>query len=552
MLSCFSLLLAVTTLQAAPAPKRAPRVHRPTIVPAIPLTAAVTSAPLAEAQASLEAAAATLAMAQPDFAVLSAQAPVLAMAATELQSANIAMTLAPMAMTIGPMSVWSLNGDEEELTEPKWQNQSQSDVADSAYRAARQALNQNQYEKAATLFRGIRERYPRSTYVPNSYYWQAFALYRDGSEENLRTAREALKTQAKNYKKASTRTDADKLLIRVQGALARLGDEEAMRALNRDLDSIAPRPGASGKTAPMVAVAPASCDDDEDDLRIAALNAVLQMDPDRAVPLLKTVLARRDAGAVCLRRKAVFLVSQKRTSETSAILLNTVRTDPDREVREQAVFWLSQVPGDETVAALDSVLRDPKTDQEIQEKAIFALSQHRSARAATVLRDFAMRPDVDEDLREKAVFWIGQTRSPENAQFLKDLFAKADNQDLKEKIIFSLSQMGGADNYRWLMDIALNQKEDTEIRKKALFWAGQGHDVDVADLVKLYDSMNDREMREQLIFVYSQRREDAALDKLFQIGKNDPDRELRKKAIFWIGQSRSPRAAKYLQDLINQ
>ena len=76
--------------------------------------------------------------------------------------------------------------------------------------------------------------------------------------------------------------------------------------------------------------------------------------------------------------------------------------------------------------------------------------------------------------------------------------------------------------------------------------------VDVADLVRLYDSMNDREMKEQLIFVYSQRREDAALDKLFQIGKNDPDRELRKKAIFWVGQSRSPRAAQYLQELINQ
>jgi hypothetical protein len=112
--------------------------------------------------------------------------------------------------------------------------------------------------------------------------------------------------------------------------------------------------------------------------------------------------------------------------------------------------------------------------------------------------------------------------------------------------------MGGADNYRWLMDIALNAKENIEIRKKALFWAGQGHNVDVADLVKLYDSMTDRDMREQLIFVYSQRREEAALDKLFAIGKNDPDRELRKKAIFWIGQSRSPRAAQYLQELINQ
>jgi len=64
--------------------------------------------------------------------------------------------------------------------------------------------------------------------------------------------------------------------------------------------------------------------------------------------------------------------------------------------------------------------------------------------------------------------------------------------------------------------------------------------------------MKDREMREQLIFVYSQRREEAASDKLCQIGKTDPDRELRKKAIFWLGQSRSPRAVQCLQELINQ
>src|SRR5213592_5065811 len=105
------------------------------------------------------------------------------------------------------------------------------------------------------------------------------------------------------------------------------------------------------------------------------------MDADRAVPILKSILARRDSGSTCLRRKAVFLVSQKRSSETSALLLNAVRSDPDQEVREQAVFWLSQVPGDETVAALDSILRGSK-DSDIQEKAIFALSQHHSASAA--------------------------------------------------------------------------------------------------------------------------------------------------------------------------
>jgi HEAT repeat protein len=247
----------------------------------------------------------------------------------------------------------------------------------------------------------------------------------------------------------------------------------------------------------------------------------------------------------------VFLVSQKRSPETARILLDAVRSDPDREVREQAVFWLSQVPGEETVAALDSILR-ASDDPDVQDKAIFALSQHRSARAGAILRAYVERRDAPAELREKAIFWLGQHKSADNAQFLRGLFAKLESDDLKEKVLFSLSQMGGADNYRWLMDIALNENENIEIRKKALFWAGQGRTVDMAALVRLYDRIQNREMKEQLIFVYSQRRDAAALDKLFAIAKSEPDRELRKKAIFWIGQSRDPRVAQFLQELINQ
>ena len=558
MLSCLSLLLAVTSaVQATAAPAPHARAHK--------RTRAITVTPFVAPVAALEAGAQALIMAQPDIEALTVQAPVLATAASDLQMAAYSLSAAPVAFA-APVFFWD-GEDDEEVSEPVWPEQSQADVADSLYRAARQALNNNQYSRAAELFSSIRDRYPRSTYVPNTYYWQAFALYRAGSDDNLRAARTALRAQADRYPKATTSRDARVLLRRVQGELARRGDSDAAEDVSRDAESAAPANATTPGTPP-IAMAPigsttviappsrpgrgGSCDEDDDDMRIAALNAVLQMDADRAVPLLKTVLARRDAGSTCLRRKAVFLLSQKRTAETARILLDIVRNDPDQEVREQGVFWLSQVPGDETVAALDSILRDPKTPPEIQEKAIFALSQHRSARAGAILRDFAARRDANIDLREKAIFWIGQSRSPENAQFLKDLYTKVENDDLKEKIIFSLSQMGGADNYRWLMDIALNPKEDIEIRKKALFWAGQGHNVDVGDLVKLYDSMSDREMKDQLIFVYSQRREDAALDKLFDIGKNDPDRELRKKAIFWIGQSRSPRAAQYLQDLINQ
>jgi hypothetical protein len=548
MLHHLSLLLAVTTAvqDTTPAPRRAAR-SRPGAVTVSPKALAPVVVPaLTVSTYALQDAAAALTIAQAQLEGLASQAPVLAISTEGLQAAAAALVALPTVIVLDDVD------DLDELA--------QQDPADSLYRAGRSALSNSQYQRAVDLFRQFRSRSPRSQNFGNSYYWEAFALYRIGSDDALRSARTSLRTLADKHPDATTSRDGEVLMRRVQGVLAQRGDADAAAAIEEDVNDIAPRATRPPSTprpprAPRPPKAPRpgradSCDDD-DDIRIAALNAVLQMDAERAVPLLKTVLARRDEGSACLRRKAVFLVSQKRSPETAAILLDAVRSDPDREVREQAVFWLSQVPGEATVTALDSVLR-ASDDPAVQEKAIFAISQHRSARGAAILRDYAQRQNAPMNLREQAIFWLGQRRSTENAQFLRDLYPKMDNDDLKDKIIFSVSQMGGTENHRWMMDIALNQNENIERRKQALFWAGQSRNVDIADLVRLYDSMKDREMREQLIFVYSQRRDDAALEKLFDIGKNDPDRELRKKAIFWIGQSRSPRAAQYLQELINQ
>ena len=85
------------------------------------------------------------------------------------------------------------------------------------------------------------------------------------------------------------------------------------------------------------------CPNEDDDDRVAALNALLQMNGNDALPLLKKVLERRDTCSETLRRKAVFLVSQKRGAEAADILMATAKNDPDSETREQAVFWLGQV-----------------------------------------------------------------------------------------------------------------------------------------------------------------------------------------------------------------
>src|SRR5207249_5695941 len=110
--------------------------------------------------------------------------------------------------------------------------------------------------------------------------------------------------------------------------------------------------GAPG--APGAGQASCPSEDDEDDVRVAALNGLLQMDAANALPILKKVLARRDPCSAGLRRKAVFIVSQKHGGETEDILLDVARNDPDSEVRQQAVFWLSQVGSDRAVTALDS------------------------------------------------------------------------------------------------------------------------------------------------------------------------------------------------------
>ena len=65
--------------------------------------------------------------------------------------------------------------------------------------------------------------------------------------------------------------------------------------------------------------------------------------------------------------------------------------------------------------------------------------------------------------------------------------------------------------------------------------------------------MTEPEIKEQLIFVLSQKSRDGkALEKLMDIAKNDKDEEMRSKAVFWLGQSRDPRAAKFLEDLISK
>jgi HEAT repeat protein len=236
------------------------------------------------------------------------------------------------------------------------------------------------------------------------------------------------------------------------------------------------------------------------------------------------------------------------------ILVSAARTDPDSYTREQAVFWLSQTRSEKAVDVLEQILlRESAGDVELQKRAIFSLSQTRSERAGRILRDYVKRTDVPSESRADAIFQLGQGRSSENIAFLKEIFGTLETDELREKVLFSVAQRRSSENARWLLERAKDSRLNGDLRKSALFWAGQGG-ATVADLSAIYDtSTNDRELRNQVIFTLSQRRNDAeAVDKLVDIARREPDPELRRQALFWLGQTRDPRVAEILEDIINK
>jgi HEAT repeat protein len=429
----------------------------------------------------------------------------------------------------------------------------QQDPADSLYRAGRAALNRGRYRDAVVRFRSIRRLYPRSAYAVDSYYWEAFALDRLGSGDDFRTALALLEQQKERYERAATLRDAQILATRIRGKMARTGDARAAERVARDAYrasgvAVAGTVGDSALAAGLARGVQGVSEDDE--LKMAALNALLMMDAERAVPLLIDLVRQRDV-APEIRQRALMVLGQQGTPESEEVLLDVLQNDPDDEVRGMALVFLSQFSSDRAIDVIGTILAT-SDDPELQRRAIIALAQRDDARATNLMRSVVERQDVDEELKVMAIMMLGQHSSPESQAFLRDLYARVDSPEIKVRIIHALAVSDREENRRWLLDIALDPNEPAETRKQAIFSAGQTGAIPSADLIALYEGTDDEELRHHLLFVLSQQKDPAAIDKMIDIARTDPDPEVRQRAIIWLAQSKDPRVADLLVEIIKK
>ena len=149
-----------------------------------------------------------------------------------------------------------------------------------------------------------------------------------------------------------------------------------------------------------------------------------------------------DLGTVSAREAAAYLLAlaerdSGRAAEKAilpATLADSVTIWPDllriardsrisRKVRRSAVFWLGEAAGDAATRGLTDLVDDRSADHEVRETAVFALSQRPREEGVPALIRIA-RENHDPDLRRKAIFWLGQSDDPRALALFEELLTK--------------------------------------------------------------------------------------------------------------------------------
>jgi hypothetical protein len=198
-----------------------------------------------------------------------------------------------------------------------------------------------------------------------------------------------------------------------------------------------------------------------------------------------------------------------------------------RETRRRAIHWSGALGDASMVAPLTELARSsgaahaadggvgPGSD--LEGAATGALAMIPDGAGTEALMGLAR--DGSPAVRKSAVFWLGQSDDRAAVALVRT--------------------------------IAANEDESIELRRSAVFALGQG-DARVDDLLALYRTVKPERVREQVIFVLSQRDEDAATTALIDIARGDADRAMRRKALFWLAQKDDPRVTKLITDLVSK
>jgi HEAT repeat protein len=236
-------------------------------------------------------------------------------------------------------------------------------------------------------------------------------------------------------------------------------------------------------------------------------------------------------------------------------LLQIARDETDNiEVRRASLGVLSRLDQGAGIPPLMELARANLTGDRtwLSKESLSALARSGDPRARDFLRDVVQRGDVPDDVLYTAIRGLGtEYATGRDADLLRQIYPKLTGDRSRDAVLSVLSEVGGTENTRWLLGVARDETSAIQTRRRALSYAGRAG-VPMADLVRLYDTTTDPQMKDALINLYAQSGEKVAVDKLLSIARNDENPSIRRRTIAQLSRSDDPRVKEFLKDLIER
>ena len=272
----------------------------------------------------------------------------------------------------------------------------------------------------------------------------------------------------------------------------------------------------------------------DEELKLMALNALMQSDPDRAIPVIEKVL--QGSNSAKLKDKALFILSQSPSAQAGDILSRIAKNGADPDLQRRAVRYLGIMGTDRNRKLLADIYAS-SADVDVKKSVLRSyMISGDSARLLTLAKG-----EPNPELRADAVSQLGLLGARDA---LADLYTTESSFEVRKKILQAMF-IGG--NGEKLYEIARNEP-NLDLKLTAIKNLGLlGGDKSGQMLVSLYDSDSRYDVRKTVInslFI-----QDNAKS-LVGLARQERDPQLKKEIISKLGLMHSKEAADYLLEYL--
>jgi hypothetical protein len=238
-------------------------------------------------------------------------------------------------------------------------------------------------------------------------------------------------------------------------------------------------------------------------------------------------------------------------SVTDPILAIARDESDNQSVRQQALSVLGRLDHGSGIPSLIQLSQQTQSNW-LAKESMSTLSRSGDPRARQYLRTAVKRADLPDEVLTVALRALGQDyATAQDAALLREIYPTLKTDRSREAVFQALADIGGSENTKWMINLAQSGTEQLPMRRRALDAASRSG-ASIGEMIKLYDTTTDPNMKESLISIYIRNGERASVDKLLSIVKSEENLSLRRRTIQRLGNSDDPRIKQALQDLVSR